>query len=177
LDGILAGLESMHGAGVGHLDLKPSNVILRGGDTPVLVDFGLSGRKLRPGCGTPEYCSPEVVGVVPEGHTPSPLAADLYAFGCMAFELLTAELLFDAADEVSLLSLHISHDGWPPKLAAFARDPALAQVCVVLAACLRRDPRQRPSVTETRAALQSVAPALTRLAWPLRPARQAGLTA
>src|SRR6185436_16989670 len=48
LDGILAGLEAMHAAGIGHLDVKPSNVILREGDTPVLVDFGLSGRQLRP---------------------------------------------------------------------------------------------------------------------------------
>src|SRR5690606_34836532 len=57
LDGILAGLEAMHAVGVGHLDLKPSNVILRDGITPVLVDFGLSGRHLRPGCGTLEYTS------------------------------------------------------------------------------------------------------------------------
>jgi serine/threonine protein kinase len=34
LDGILAALEAMHGAGVGHLDIKPSNVILRDGQTP-----------------------------------------------------------------------------------------------------------------------------------------------
>jgi eukaryotic-like serine/threonine-protein kinase len=60
LDGILAALEAMHGAGVGHLDIKPSNVILRDGQTPVLVDFGLSGRQLRPGCGTLEYCGGQV---------------------------------------------------------------------------------------------------------------------
>ena len=89
LDGILAGLESMHGAGVGHLDIKPSNVILRNGLAPVLVDFGLSGRHLRPGCGTLEYCAPEVLGVIPEGHDPEPGPADMYAFSALAFEMLT----------------------------------------------------------------------------------------
>jgi len=177
LDGILAALAAMHAADVGHLDLKPSNVILRSNDVPVLVDFGLSGRQLRPGCGTPEYCSPEVLGLVPPGHTPSPKPADLYAFACAAFELLCAEPLFEAPDETTLLSLHVSHDGWPAKLAMFATDSALSQLCVVLAACLRRDPRQRPTVDETRAALKSVAGPLCRLTWPLRPARQTGLSA
>ncbi|HEY5955547.1 MAG TPA: protein kinase, partial [Polyangiaceae bacterium] len=37
-DGILCGLEAMHAAGFGHLDLKPSNVILRDNSAPVLVD-------------------------------------------------------------------------------------------------------------------------------------------
>src|SRR5262249_61465648 len=44
LDGVLAGLEAMHSAGVGHLDVKPANVILRAGGDPGLVDFGLTGR-------------------------------------------------------------------------------------------------------------------------------------
>ncbi len=70
LEGILAALETMHSVGVGHLDLKPSNIILQDEETPVLVDFGLSGRQLRPGCGTLEYCAPEVLGVVPKDHHP-----------------------------------------------------------------------------------------------------------
>ncbi len=77
LDGILAGLEAMHGAGVGHLDVKPSNIILRDSRTPVLVDFGLSGRRLRPGCGTLEYCAPEVIGVPVGTENPSPRSADV----------------------------------------------------------------------------------------------------
>jgi len=60
LDGVLAGLEAMHEVGVGHLDLKPGNVVLREGRDPVLVDFGLSGRHIRPGCATGPYGAPEV---------------------------------------------------------------------------------------------------------------------
>jgi serine/threonine protein kinase len=170
LDGILAGVEAMHAHGVGHLDIKPSNVILRDGDVPVLVDFGLSGRKLRAGCGTVEYCAPEVLGVVPDGHSPTPMAADVYAFACMAYEVLTAKLLFDAEEEMQLCALHVSHDGWPEPLAELAGDPELMELGVVLAACLRRDPRSRASVRKLRPALASATKKLTTRLWPLTPA-------
>jgi eukaryotic-like serine/threonine-protein kinase len=167
LDGILAGLESMHGVGVGHLDLKPSNVILRDGETPVLVDFGLSGRHLRPGCGTLEYCAPEVLGVVPSDYTPSPISADMYSFAGVTFEMLTGDPLFEAEDETSLMAHHVAHDGWPSRLADLAKNPTLRDLSVVLAACLRRDPRARPRVDEARAALAAAGAKLAASSWPL----------
>ncbi len=108
----------MHGVGVGHLDLKPSNVILRASAQPVLVDFGLAGRHLRPGCGTASYGAPEVWGIVPEGAPPTPMAADVYSFGCLAYEVLTGETLFDAPNEVALISAHLMHDGVPAPVEA-----------------------------------------------------------
>jgi eukaryotic-like serine/threonine-protein kinase len=167
LDGILSGLEAMHRVGVGHLDLKPSNVILREGETPVLVDFGLSGRNLRPGCGTLEYCAPEVLGVVPKDCTPPPTAADMYAFAGVAFEMLAGDPLFEAEDETTLMAHHVAHDGWPPRLAQLAKNPQLRDLTVVLAACLRRDPRARPRVDEVRAALAATGVTLAATAWPL----------
>jgi len=164
LDGILAALEAMHGAGVGHLDIRPSNVILRDGKTPVLVDFGLSGRQLRPGCGTLEYCAPEVLGLV-ESKSPQP--ADMYAFACTAFEALTFELLFDAEDETSILSAHIGHDGWPDNLARLAHIPESADVARLLAACLRRDPKNRPTAAQARRALRDLTPRLSTVSFPL----------
>jgi eukaryotic-like serine/threonine-protein kinase len=168
LDGILAGLEAMHAVGVGHLDVKPSNVILRDGDTPVLVDFGLSGRHLRPGCGTLEYCAPEILGVVPNGVTPSPAAADIYAFACTAFELLTGTLLFDADDEAQLMVQHVEHDGWPDKLTALAAPTENTNLCVVLSACLRGSPADRPSAADARKALANASQWLMRAQWPLK---------
>ncbi len=168
LDGILAGLEAMHSAGIGHLDVKPSNVILRDGETPVLVDFGLSGRQLRPGCGTLEYCSPEVIGVVPEGLHPGPQPADLYAFGCIAYELLMAETLFIADGEMALLTLHVEHDGWPEKVARLGRDQGFGDLGKLLARCLRRDPRKRPTAQQARAELATLAKRYKSLPWPLQ---------
>ncbi|HET7541549.1 MAG TPA: serine/threonine-protein kinase [Polyangiaceae bacterium] len=167
LDGILAGVEAMHGASVGHLDLKPSNVILRDGHVPVLVDFGLSGRKLRPGCGTLDYCSPEVLGSAPADYVPSPLPADIYAFACMAYETLTGQLLFEADDETAILAAHVSHDGWPDRLARFAQIPEYRDLAMVLAACLRQDPRKRPTVRQARTALAKASKHLHDRPWPL----------
>ena len=175
LDGILAGLEAMHAVGVGHLDVKPSNVILRDESTAVLVDFGLSGRHLRPGCGTLEYCAPEILGIQPPSPA-TPGAADMYAFACTAFELLTGTLLFDADDETVLMNQHLMHDGWPDKLTVLAGTPELANLCVVLAACLRRDPGARPSAAEVRHALSGATQWLAEEEWPLRGEAVTGLT-
>lgn len=167
LAGVLSGLDAMHRVGVGHLDVKPSNIILRHDETPVLVDFGLSGRQLRPGCGTLEYTAPEVLGLVPHGHVPAPMAADLYSFACSAFEILTGTPLFDAEEELTVISQHVSHDGWPPRLAALASTPALRDLCLVVAACLRRDPRDRPSAAAALRALWPLVPQARDIPWPL----------
>jgi serine/threonine protein kinase len=153
LDGVLAGLGAMHSVGIAHLDIKPANVILREDDTPVLVDFGLSGRQLRPGCGTLEYCAPEVLGVIPEGYHPDPMRADLYAFACMAFEMFTGTLLFDGDSENTVMRHHVSHDGWPDALANWSEQGPWRALGALLGACLRRDPRLRPTTHEVRAAL------------------------
>lgn len=167
LDGILAGLEAMHAVHVGHLDVKASNVILRDGGPPVLVDFGLSGRTLRPGCGTIEYTAPEVLGVVPQGVTPSPMAADIYAFGCLIYEMLTGRLLFEGADEVALVSRHVSHDGWLDELARMSTIPRLDPLANLIGTCLRHDGRNRPDAVTLRGQLTPALLPVTDLSWPL----------
>lgn len=168
LDGILAGLEAMHEVGVGHLDIKPTNVILRDGETPVLVDFGLSGRHLRPGCGTVEYTAPEVLGVFPEDHQPMPPPADMYSVGCLAYELVTGTLLFEAADEMTLVTRHVSHDGWLPELAAMNEQRDLGRLARTIAACLRHDPRDRLSAREARERFAIALSGLEQYPWPIQ---------
>lgn len=167
LDGILAGLEAMHAVHVGHLDVKASNVILRDGGPPVLVDFGLSGRTLRPGCGTIEYTAPEVLGVVPPGVTPSPMKSDIYAFGCLIYEMLTGRLLFEGADEIALVSQHVSHDGWLDSLAKMSTIPRLDPLANLIGTCLRHDGRNRPDAVTLRANLTPALLPVTDLSWPL----------
>jgi eukaryotic-like serine/threonine-protein kinase len=166
LDGVLAGLEAMHRAGVGHLDVKPSNVILRRGDEAVLVDFGLAGRHIRPGCTTGPYGAPEVWGALPEGVVPTPMKADVYAFGCLAFETLTGRVLFAADNEMAQIAMHLAHDGLPAPLRDLGKRGTLASLAELLFSTLRRDPRLRPSVTELRRRLAPLAASLAREAWP-----------
>ncbi len=169
LDGVLAGLETMHTAGVGHLDVKPSNVILRPNGDPVLVDFGLAGRHLRPGCGTGCYCAPEVWGVLPKGGTPTPMTADVYSFGCFAYEVLTARTLFGGMSDAALISAHLTHDGVPPPIRKLADSRRSASLAAFLVCCLRQNPSQRSSVSALRQELHARAPELARLPWPIEP--------
>ncbi len=166
LDDVLAGLDAMHSVGLGHLDIKPSNVLLRKGEQGVLVDFGLAGRKLRQGCGTGPYGAPEVWGVLPEGFVPSPAAADIYSFGCVAFEMLTGKVLFNAPNEVAQISMHVSHDGFPAPMKELLANPELAPLAEVLVPTLRRDPRNRPTAEQLRNDLRAVTSLVESAKWP-----------
>jgi hypothetical protein len=167
LDGVLAGLEAMHSAGVGHLDIKPSNIILRPSGEPVLVDFGLAGRHLRPGCGTAVYCAPEVWGVLPKGGIPTPMTADVYSFGCFAYEVLTGRTLFGGMTDSALISAHLTHDGVPPPVRRLAENRRSAALAAFLVCCLRQNPAQRASVTELRRELSARSAEIARIPWPI----------
>ena len=97
----------------------------------------------------------------------NPTTADIYAFGSMAFEVLTGQPLFDGMDEMSLVTAHVTHDGWPEKLARLGSDPRYADLSIVLAACLRHNATARPNAAEARVALQALEPAMAALSWPL----------
>lgn len=177
LDGVGAGLQGMHRSGIGHLDVKPSNVILRSPDgtfadnaTPVLVDFGLAGRQLRPGCATGQYGAPEIWGLVPEGYEPRPAGADVYAYACLAYETLTGETLFDGPGELATINMHLAHDGYPEKLLALRDHKELETLCDLIANGLRRHPGERIGVQDMREGFAELGPALRRLEWPLRAA-------
>ncbi|MGZ5968531.1 MAG: protein kinase domain-containing protein [Polyangiales bacterium] len=164
LDGVLAGLIAMHARGIGHLDLKPSNVVLRGGAEPVLVDFGLSGRKIRPWCATPPYAAPEIWGRASAHATP--LTADVYAFGCLAWELLTGRQLFDGPNATTLMQAHIAHDGGPAAVRKLVKDSTRRELATAISACLRMNPDARPAVETLRLEFKRIA-ATTALGWPI----------
>ena len=154
LDGVLAGLEAMHTIGVGHLDIKPSNIILRDGKHPVLVDFGLAGRHIRPGCASGSYGAPEVWGALTPDANATPMTADVYSFGCMAYEVLTGETLFDGPNEVALISAHLTHDGMPPGVKRMATDVDREPLGMFLFHCLRHRPSDRMTVSALRGELR-----------------------
>jgi len=176
LDGIAAGLGAMHAQGLGHLDLKPANIIMRSSDaelvadaagpSAVLVDFGLAGRKIRPGCASPHYGAPEVwdPGMYAGAE---PTAADVYGFCCLAFELFAGRSLFAADSLPALIGRHFEHDGNPEGLAALHADDALAPLAQILGAGLAPNPRGRATIVEIREALRELQPAMRDAAWPV----------
>jgi serine/threonine protein kinase len=167
LDGVLAGLDAMHSTGVGHLDVKPDNVILRretGAAT--LVDFGLSGRTVRKKCGNPIYAAPEVWN--DDREPESAFAADAYSFACLAFETLTGVMLFDSDDLFAVIRQHLAHDGLPHRLAELRARPELRKLAEILSRALRASPAQRTRIRMLRTELSRIAPQLRPLTWPLR---------
>ncbi|MEM1418668.1 MAG: serine/threonine-protein kinase, partial [Myxococcota bacterium] len=184
LEGIAKGLEAMHGAGVAHLDIKPSNIIVReafaaateGGpasahpgprrEEPVLVDFGLAGKHLRPGCGTVHYGAPEIWGQDVSGEA-RPTPADVYAFGCLAYELMTGRTLFDDPNEVAVITAHLQHDGLPEPVSLLQQDDHTTGFAEIVRRCIRRDPRERVAMKDVVKALGRVRSTLKRRSWPL----------
>jgi len=166
LDGVLAGLDAMHASGVGHLDIKPDNVLIRretGAAT--LVDFGLSGRTVRKKCGNPTYAAPEVWN---DDRAPeSAFAADSYSFACLAFEVLTHKPLFASDNLFSVIRQHMTHDGLPPAVAAMRSRPELRKLAEILQRAMRANPAHRTRIRMLRTELQRVVPQLRSLAWPL----------
>ena len=85
-------LARVHGLGVLHLDIKPSNILLHDG-WPVLTDFGAAAaHTMGQAAGTPPYLAPEVAA----GNPPTS-ASDIYAVGVLMVELLSGHARADAA--------------------------------------------------------------------------------
>jgi predicted ATPase len=100
-NGILAGLDYLHRAGLTHRDLKPENVLLQDG-IPRLTDFGLAGvlktvAQTESICGTPRYMAPETFSGSYSG------ASDLWAVGVLLYELLTDAHPFPTQDIMALI--------------------------------------------------------------------------
>ena len=172
LEGVACGLEEMHKKGIAHLDLKPGNVILRQAkDTqqriPVLVDFGLAGRNLRPGCATANYGAPEIWGH-DESKKGNAIPADVYAFGCLVFELLTGKPLFEAkGHDLAIITAHLQHDGLPPGVETLQKKSHANSLAELLQQALRRNPDHRGTVSELRVGLGKLHSHLKKLEWPI----------
>jgi tRNA A-37 threonylcarbamoyl transferase component Bud32 len=158
------GLDAAHAAGVVHRDLKPANVLIAPdaeyGEAPKIIDFGLAKLAAAAGdsqltrtgqiIGTPAYMSPEQIkGDKVDGR------ADVYALGCLLFELLTGRTPFAGAnDDVQILYRQM-HEA-PPPLAKFLPDVPDA-LDALMDRALQKDPAQRfPTMRAMAAALADV---------------------
>ena len=172
--GVGAGIDAMHQVGVAHLDVKPSNIIVCHADSitgvgqppkPVLVDFGLAGRHLRPGCGTANYGAPEIWGA---GDASRAMPADVYAFGCLIFEAYTGKTLFDGNGEAAMITQHITHDGDPEPVRTLLDRPETQELGALIAHCLRRDPNERITIRQARQFLANLSLGVEDQHWPVR---------
>jgi serine/threonine-protein kinase len=133
-------LQYAHQRGVVHRDVKPANVMLDREGWVYVTDFGIAKHAEDAGLthsgviiGTPHYMSPEQFN----GH-PVTGAADQYALGVVAYELLTGQTPYvgPSIGEVmkghlfeAVPAMHVPHDAIPPSVEAcvmrmLAKDPA-----------------------------------------------------
>ncbi|CAN5915728.1 hypothetical protein BH11MYX2_BH11MYX2_22050 [soil metagenome] len=165
IDGLLAGLSAMHEAQIAHLDVKPANVVLRDGTgVPVLVDFGLAGRRLRSGCGSVYYGAREVWI---DDSTDPPFPADVYAAACVAFEILTSAVLIRGENLNEIISNHFAAQPAGDVLMSLERLPRLAPLAQLLRSATSRDSARRPTIQRLRAGFTAVAGDLRSLTWPI----------
>lgn len=144
-------LGYLHGRGIAHGDLKPSNVLIGTGGHPYLIDFNLAacrdGFPFRCG-GTLPYMSPErlrfTLGVSTDPGPP--VAVDVFAFGVVLFESLTGRLPFVPinSDNPTVVAADLlrQHAAAPARAAAQPGiPPALARI---IDCCLAQDLSGRP---------------------------------
>jgi serine/threonine protein kinase len=119
---------------------------------PVLVDFGLAGRKVRPGCGSPYYGAPEVWDTAAFGDRVDPRATDVYSFSCLAYEMLTGATLFSGDELPAIIAAHLTHEEGPESLRWLLKHSQAGALADLLAMGLRRNPRKRIGLSEMRIA-------------------------
>jgi hypothetical protein len=150
-------LAEAHARGLVHRDIKPANIyVCRLGlefDFVKVLDFGLV-KVRQPGgrdaltttiehtSGTPAYMAPEII----LGASNVDRRADVYALGCVAYYLLTGQLVFEADTPMSMLMQHVQAEPVPPSQRTELKIPRELDEFVL--ACLNKDPRKRPQDAE-----------------------------
>jgi hypothetical protein len=139
-----------------HRDVKPPNVLMTLDGTPVLSDFGIArilegSRRLTRtgiGIGTPEYMAPEQAMGQPVGP-----AADNYALGVIAYEMLTGALPFTSSTPMAVAVAHAQQAVPRPR----TRNPILSgEVEAILMKALAKRPEERfATATELVEALEA----------------------
>ena len=166
-------LAYAHDNGVVHRDIKPENVLLSG-EAAVVTDFGIAkaisaaqtdsdiGRAPTTtytvagmAIGTPAYMSPEQISSDPTiDHR-----ADLYSFGCLAYEILAGRSPFAGRSPHHLFAAHLSER---PEAVETLRPDCPVVLSRLVMQCLEKDPARRPaSAHEILRALDSSTTATT----------------
>lgn len=144
LDQACLGVEAIHATGTVHRDLKPSNLLIDASFRVSVGDLGVArilesthnGNFI---VGSASYMAPEAA--LGEDEAPE-LAArrDIYALGCIAYELLTGRPPFVGQTDMNVLSQHVLQEAAPPSALRPGLPDAFDEVVMK---ALAKDPHKR----------------------------------
>jgi eukaryotic-like serine/threonine-protein kinase len=166
---IAEGLEYAHERGIVHRDLKPSNVKVTNDDAVKILDFGLAKTMVAEGAfgdattsptisqmatqsgmllGTAAYMSPEQArGKLVDRR------ADIWAFGCVLYEMLTGKMVFGGGAITDTLAAVLKSE---PDWSLLPAETPI-RIRVLLQRCLQKDPKQRlQAIGDARISLEEV---------------------
>lgn len=160
---ISRGLAHAHEHGVTHRDLKPGNVLYGDDGELRVADFGLADVLRRTAgdaditedgarVGSPEYWAPEQAAGLDVTER-----ADMYALGCMLYELATGALPFEGPDRIEVGMRRMHEDPPPPSALVPDLPPAAEQLILDL---LERAPERRPRAADVARILAGDAPTI-----------------
>ena len=163
---ILAALEAAHERGIIHRDLKPANVKLRPDGAVKVLDFGIAkalDTRVTSGPQAPSLTTPAMTqaGIIlgtaaymsPEQARGKAVdqRADIWAFGCVLYEMLTGQPAFGGEDVLVTLARVLDRDTNMSSLPAMI-SPAVRHTIKL---CLEKDPRRRlHAIGDVRLALE-----------------------
>jgi len=148
---IASALSTAHAAGIVHRDIKPENVMVRADGYVKVLDFGLAKRTMTsqggvdvptalvttPGVllGTVLYMAPEQIRGLPVDAR-----ADVWAFGCVLYEMVTGQSPFIGKTTADILAAVLEREPVPPASLRTDVPPGLA---AIITRALAKDPTER----------------------------------